>query len=72
MVLIDYKLKTRGDIASMVRNARQEASLSQVALAEAAGVSRQMIERVEAGKYNVTIDTLALIARVLGKQIIIS
>lgn len=43
-------LRTVRDVGAAVRRARREAGLSQQALADRAGVSRQWLSRVEAGK----------------------
>jgi HTH-type transcriptional regulator/antitoxin HipB len=43
-------LRTVRDVGAAVRRARGEAGLSQQALADRAGVSRQWLSRVEAGK----------------------
>ncbi|WP_229665802.1 helix-turn-helix transcriptional regulator [Ornithinimicrobium pekingense] len=43
-------LRTVRDVGAAVRRARREAGLSQHALADRAGVSRQWLSRVEAGK----------------------
>ena len=43
-------LRTVRDLGAAVRRARRETGLSQQALADRAGVSRQWLSRVEAGK----------------------
>lgn len=55
-----------------VYNARKAAGLSQEALAEASGVPRVTIARIEAGTTNTSVATLSKIARSLGKSINIS
>lgn len=69
MTNIDNRQQCREAIAELVKRARHAAGISQVQLAERAGLSRTNIERIESAKYNVTIDTLSLIARALDKQI---
>ena len=46
--------------------ARAEKDLTQSALAEAAGVSRQTINAIEKGDYNPTINLCIAICKVLG------
>lgn len=52
-------------VASSLRDARLARHLSLTRLAEGAGLSRQMVSYVEAGKRIPTLDTLLRIARVL-------
>ena len=49
--------------------ARAEKDMTQGALAEAAGVSRQTINAIEKGEYNPTINLCRSICRVLGKTL---
>jgi putative transcriptional regulator len=49
-----------------MKKARSERSLSQQALADALGVSRQTINAIEKGDYNPTIKLCIGICRVLG------
>jgi transcriptional regulator with XRE-family HTH domain len=56
-------------LGSNVRNARQAASLSQDALAEASGVPRSTIARIERGEQEPRISTLLSIAGALGIQL---
>ena len=56
----------RQRIAGQVREARESAGMSMRQLAEKAGLTHRHIARVEDGTKNVTIDTLALVARALG------
>jgi len=49
-----------------LRRKRQEVGLSQEALADAAGLSRNYINEVEGGRYNVTLTTLAKLSSSLG------
>lgn len=50
-----------------IRVARAEKDMTQKALAEAVGVSRQTINAIEQGEYNPTIKLCRSICRVLGK-----
>lgn len=65
----EVKAMSRAHVAKLIKDERKRANLSQVELAELSGLSRQNIERIEAGRYNVTVDTLSLIAKALGKVI---
>ena len=49
-----------------MREARQRAGLSQQALADKMGVSRQTVNAIESGEYNPTIRLCVGICRVLG------
>ena len=64
--------KRRGD--RMPKNlklkaARAEKDMTQGALAEAAGVSRQTINAIEKGEYNPTINLCRSICKILGKTL---
>ncbi len=52
-----------------IKAARAEKDLSQKALAEAVGVSRQTMNAIEQGEYNPTIRLCRAICRVLGKSL---
>lgn len=60
---------TREKVGRQVLALRQAAGLTHVQLAELCGLSRNHIYRVENGRYNFTIDTLARIASALGGNI---
>lgn len=52
-----------------IKVARAEKDLTQKALAEAVGVSRQTMNAIEQGEYNPTIRLCRAICRVLGKTL---
>lgn len=52
-----------------IKVARAEKDMTQKALAEAVGVSRQTINAIEQGEYNPTIRLCRAICRVLGKSL---
>ena len=52
-----------------LRDARREKGLTQQALAEAVGVTRQTIHAVESSEYNPTIRLCRAICRALGKTL---
>jgi putative transcriptional regulator len=54
-------------IGNRLKVARVETGLSQAQLAEQAGVTRQTIGLIEAGKYNPTIRLCLALARVTGR-----
>lgn len=78
MILYVQKIKhmpnrTKGD-AQMPKNlklkaARAEKDMTQGALAEAAGVSRQTINAIEKGEYNPTINLCRSICKILDKTL---
>ncbi|MBO9524087.1 MAG: helix-turn-helix transcriptional regulator [Nocardioidaceae bacterium] len=53
-------------LGQAVRRARRAADLSQVELADLAGLSRLVVTRLETGQANVTLDSLLRVASVLG------
>lgn len=52
-----------------IKAARAELDMTQKALAEAVGVSRQTMNAIEQGNYNPTIKLCRTICRVLGKTL---
>lgn len=60
------KQTARRMIGEQVKNARQGAGLTLRQLAELTGIAHNHISRIEQGRYNVNLDTLAVIADALG------
>lgn len=52
-----------------LKAARAEKNMTQAALAEAVGVSRQTINAIEKGEYNPTINLCRAICKALGKTL---
>ena len=52
-----------------LKAARAEKDMTQAALAEAVGVSRQTINAIEKGEYNPTINLCRTICKALGKTL---
>ena len=52
-----------------IKVARAELDMTQKALAEAVGISRQTMNAIEQGDYNPTIKLCRAICRVLGKSL---
>ena len=52
-----------------IKVARAELDMTQKALAEAVGISRQTMNAIEQGEYNPTIKLCRAICRVLGKSL---
>ena len=52
-----------------LKAARAEKDMTQAALAEAVGVSRQTINAIEKGEYNPTINLCRAICKALGKTV---
>lgn len=52
-----------------IKVARAELDMTQKALAEAVGISRQTMNAIEQGEYNPTIRLCRAICRVLGKTL---
>lgn len=55
---MDYQIRTTKDLAGAIRHLRQNAELTQVALAERAGVSSKWISDVESGKSSLRFTTV--------------
>lgn len=60
----DYEERKR--IGERIRQLRSERGISQVKLAEKAGLSQPHIVRIEQGRYSVGLDILQAIAKALG------
>lgn len=58
-------------IAEEIARARQAAGLSQAELGRAVGTTQSVISRIEKGQQNLTLETLSLIARALGRRVVI-
>lgn len=54
------------EIGERIAVARQKKGISQLRAAEKAGLTRQYLNEVETGRTNVTVHTLARIARAIG------
>jgi transcriptional regulator with XRE-family HTH domain len=61
----ELREKVCSQVATLLRELREERGLSMTALAAQAGLSRAMISHVEHGLRNPTVDTLLRIAAVL-------
>ncbi len=59
-------------IGKEIRKVRKEEGLSQQALAEKAGISQQLLSRIEKGKENISLITLKKISAALGRRAEIS
>lgn len=60
----DYEARRR--MGERIRQLRTERGISQVELAEMAGLIQPHIVRIEQGRYSVGLDTLQAIAKALG------
>lgn len=60
------KLQTPSDLARLVRNARAQRSLTQQDVADAVGITRQSLARLERGNGGTSFDTVLLILDHLG------
>ena len=69
--MITFHMKEVFPIARNLRIkvARAEKDMTQKALAEAVGISRQTMNAIEQGEYNPTIRLCRAICRVLGKSL---
>ena len=69
--MTDNELKTSIRIGSQLRALRIERGLTTRQLAEAADTSHSHIVRIEAGRYNLRVDTVERICKALGARLII-
>ena len=65
----EQKQATRERIGQRIAMLRKSAGLSQIQLAERAGLQSSHISRIEAGKYAVTLETVQAIAEALGMTV---
>jgi transcriptional regulator with XRE-family HTH domain len=61
--------KLRKTFGENLREARQKAGLTQAQVAEATGQDRAYVSHVERGVHNVTIETMAEMARVVKRSV---
>src|SRR4051794_19836963 len=62
--------ETNQKIGRLIYQIRQERGLTQAAFAKQLGTSQSAVNRIEHGKQNLSLDTLARISDVLNKQLI--
>lgn len=61
--------ESRERIGRELRKAREKAGLTLRQLADITGIAFNHIGRIERGKYNVTLDTLSILAQALGMEV---
>jgi DNA-binding XRE family transcriptional regulator len=59
----------RNEIGNRIAQLREKKGMTQKELAEKSGILQNNISRIEAGRYNVTLDTLAKLSAALGSKI---
>lgn len=64
--VVDVKLQTSSDLARLVKNARVQRNLTQQDVADAVGITRQSLARLESGNGGTSFDTVLLILDRLG------
>ena len=65
----EWKQQQRERLGLRIRSLREAAGMSQVQLAELAGIQSSHLSRIEAGKYAVTFETVQAIAEALGMTV---
>ena len=65
----EQKQNTRDRIGRRIMALRKLAGLTQEGLAERAGLQRTHVNRIEAGKYAVTLEVVEAIAQALGMTV---
>ncbi len=58
-----------GKVGSQIRKIRKEQGLSQRTLAKKLGISQQLISRIEKGRENISLITLAGVLKALGRKV---
>ena len=64
--VVDVKLHTPSDLARLIKNARVQRNLTQQDVADAVGITRQSLARLERGNGGTSFDTVLLILDHLG------
>lgn len=64
--MTDVKLQTPSDLARLIKNARVQRNLTQQDIADAVGITRQSVARLERGNGGASFDTVLLILDHLG------
>jgi DNA-binding XRE family transcriptional regulator len=59
----------RNEIGNRIAYLREQQGMTQQELADKSGILRNNISRIEAGRYNVTLDTLSKLSAALGSKI---
>jgi DNA-binding XRE family transcriptional regulator len=59
----------RNEIGNRIAQLREQQGMTQQELAEKSGILRNNISRIEAGRYNVTLDTLSKLSAALGCKV---
>ena len=59
-------------LAKKIREERGKKHLTQMAVAHKANMPQSVIARIESGEHSVSVDTLARVARALGKRVTIA
>jgi transcriptional regulator with XRE-family HTH domain len=65
----EQKQQTRERIGQRIATLRKLAGMTQEQLAQAAGLQRTHVNRIEAGKYAVTLEVVQAIAEALGMTV---
>ena len=65
----EWKQQQRERLGVRIRSLREAAGMSQLQLAERAGIQPSHLSRIEAGKYAVTFETVQAIAEALGMTV---
>lgn len=59
----------RRNFGANLRAARLAAGMTQAQLAKGAGLTQQFVSLIESGRMNLTLSTMALLAKVLGREV---
>ena len=65
----EWKQEQRERLGLRIKSLREAAGMSQLQLAELAGIQPSHLSRIEAGKYAVTFETIQTIAEALGMTV---
>lgn len=65
-----YGMRSAKRIGIAIRDARAQAGITQAALADAAGISREAVSRIENGRHSARVATLVAVLQELGLEIV--
>jgi HTH-type transcriptional regulator / antitoxin HipB len=70
-VLVPYSIRSAADLGAAIQDARREAGLTQLELAEGAGVSRAYLAHIERGRSSRLLELLLDLLRVLDLELVV-
>ena len=65
-----YKVESAVDVGALIRQARQEAAMTQQQLADRVGTTRQWVIRLEQGRHGTALSTALIALEELGLEMV--